>query len=146
MITFTDLKTVVTHAVGWEKKLKDFYDVAEYALRSPESKKVITLLSGKLADQLKILENVDLDETSGWIQFAFDYRDEELMPIQTITRDSSPKDIIRQILEFEKKLLMYYSNFKEKIVRRYAKELFASLVTFKEYQISELENLLNTLD
>ena len=142
MIAFKDSKAILKATVGWEKKLKDFYDVAEIALRSQESKELIVLLREKLLENLSILQNIEADRFGGneWIQFAPDCREEDLIPTRKIARDAPPQTILSQILEYETKLRAFYSSIVDALVTRAQKELFGSLVTFKDYQISQIEN------
>ena len=148
MIAFQDLKAVLRASIGWERKLKDFYDVAEYALKSQESRQIIAVLRDNLAAKLEILENINLDKygENAWIQFAPDYKDEELIPIKKIDRNSAPREIISQILETETKLRDFYTTIHSNLVSRAQKEVFGSLVKFKENQISEIDNLLSSSD
>ena len=148
MIAFQELKAVLKTSVVWEKKLKDFYDVAEYAVKSEDSKKVITLLRGNLVEKLEILDDIKLDKygKTEWIQFAPDFKDEDFIPTQRISRDSTPREIINQILECEKQLKSFYASIHSNLIIRSQKELFESLVTFKDNQISEIKNLLNRDD
>ncbi len=147
MIAFKELKAVLKTSVVWEKKLKDFYDVAEYAVKSEDSKKVISLLRGNLVEKLEILDDIKLDKygKTEWIQFAPDFK-EDIIPTQRINRDSTPREIINQILECEMQLKSFYASIHSNLIIRSQKELFDSLVTFKDNQISEIKNLLNRDD
>jgi hypothetical protein len=145
MPAFQEIRDLLNTTIGWEKKLKDFYDVAEYALRSPESKKAIAVLRDKLLEKLEILENIDPDKFGGdWIKYAPDYRDDELFHMDSINRESAPRDIVNHLLEYETKLKSFYETVWDRLTKRNPKELFESLVTFKEYQITEIRNLMNS--
>jgi len=148
MIAFKELKAVLKTSIIWEKKLKDFYDVAEYAMKSEDSKKVISLLRGNLVEKLEILDDIKIDKygKTEWIQFAPDFKDEDIIPTQRISRDSTPRKIINQILECETQLKSFYAAIHSNLIVRSQKELFDSLVTFKDNQISEIKNLLNRDD
>ena len=148
MIAFKELKDILKTSVVWEQKLNDFYDVAEFALKSEESKKIISLLRGNLVEKLEILDKINPEKfgQTEWIQFAPDYKVEDLIPIQKINRDSSPREIIEQILQSETQLQSFYASIQGNLIIRSQKELFDSLVTFKDNQISEIKNLLNRDD
>lgn len=148
MIAFKELKAVLKTSIVWEKKLKDFYDVAEYAVKSDDSKKVISLLRDKLEEKLEILDGIKLDKygKTEWVQFAPDFKEEEIIPTQRINRDSTPREIINQIFKCEMQLKSFYASIHSNLIIRSQKELFDSLVTFKENQISEIKNLLNRDD
>jgi len=134
--------------IKWEKKLKDFYDVAEFALRNDESKRVVALLRENLVTRLEIIKNINLNDygKNEWVQYAPDYKDDELIPIKTITRDADPKDIFTQILEYEKKLQSFYEAIAKKLVVAKQKELFESLALFKDEQIFEINKFLDSFD
>ena len=101
MISFKDLKEILSITIKWEGKLKDFYDVAEFALSNNESKKVISGLRNNLLKNLDVLKNIDFKNygKTQWVRYASDYRDDELIPIRKVTRDSTPEEIFNQILE-----------------------------------------------
>ncbi len=146
MIAFKNLKDILNITIKWEQKLKDFYDVAEFALRNKESKKAVGLLKENLLRRLDVLKNINLDDfgKTGWIRYASDYREDELIPIHKISRDSNPKEIFLQILDYETKLKSFYSTIYSKLVAAKQKELFESLVNFKDEQIHEINNFMDT--
>ena len=133
--------------IKWEKKLKDFYDVAEFALRNDESKRVVAILRENLVNRLEITKNINLNDygKTEWIQYAPDYKDDELIPIKTISRDADPKDIFNQILDYEKKLKSFYATIAQKLVVAKQKDLFESLALFKDEQIFEITKFLDSL-
>ena len=110
MISFKDLKDILNLTINWEVKLKDFYDVAEFALSNEESKKVISGLRSNLTKNLDVLKNIDLKNygKTEWVRYASDYRDDELIPIKKVSRDSAPEEIFSQILEYQTKLKDFY--------------------------------------
>ena len=144
MVSFKDLKTLLEIIIDWENKLTDFYDVAEIALREKESKKILAFLRENHVTNLKIIKDINLEEygKDEWIKYAPDYRVKDLIPIGKIKRDSSPKEIFKNILEYEEKIKAFYSSISEKIISREAKELFDSLVKLKNRQIFELRSFL----
>ena len=83
MIAFKELKDILKTSVVWEQKLKDFYDVAEFAMKNEESKKIISLLRGNLEEKLEILEKINPEKfgQTEWVQFAPDYKVEDLILI-----------------------------------------------------------------
>ena len=144
MIAFKNLKEILQLTVKWETKLKDFYDVAEFALRNKESKRVVVLLRENLLNRLDVLKRVDLDDygKTEWIRYAPDYKDSELIPVQTISRDADPLVIFTQILEYEQKLREFYKTIHDKLVVAKQKDLFESLVKFKDEQIFEINSFM----
>ncbi len=144
MVSFKDLKTLLEIIIDWENKLTDFYDVAEIALREKESKKILAFLRENHVTNLKIIKDINLEEygKDEWIKYAPDYRVKDLIPIGKIKRDSSPKEIFKNILEYEEKIKAFYFSISEKIISREAKELFDSLVKLKDKQVFILKSFL----
>ena len=60
-------------------------------------------------------------------------------------RDSTPKDIVKYILEYEEKLRDFYATISETIITRNQKELFDSLLTFKKRQVFEIKQFIEFL-
>lgn len=145
MISFKNLEDILNITIKWEIKLKDFYDVAEFALQNKESKKVVAVLRENLLKNLEVLKNINISSFGkmGWIRYAPDYKDEDLIPIQKISRESTPDEIFTQILEFEIKLKNFYSTILNKLVTIKQKELFESLAAFKDEQIFEINKFMD---
>jgi hypothetical protein len=145
VIAFKNLSEILEMTVKWEKKLKDFYDVAEFALRNKESKRLVQLLRDNLLHRLRVLENINVNDygKTEWIQYAPDFKDDELIPIKTISRDADPMDIFNKILAYEKKLKGFYETISHKLVVARQKDLFESLIQFKEEQIFEINKFID---
>ncbi|MAG14104.1 MAG: hypothetical protein CMN78_05865 [Spirochaetales bacterium] len=142
MIAFKELKDVLQKTVEWEKKLNDLYDVASFGLVKDDSKKLITFLKDRQESNLEILEGIDVKSygPSGWVRFAADYREDELIPNKVITRESSPKQILDTILEYGEKLRDFYKMISEHVVSERQRDLFDSLSRFKEEQTNRIRN------
>jgi hypothetical protein len=143
MIAFKSLSDILRTMIGWEKKLKDFYDVAEYALRNEKSKKTVQTLRERHEKKLEILRNVDPSShgKTEWVRYAPSYREEDLIPIGKIQRDAEPEEIFEHLLDYEGKLKSIYSSIATNLISRSQKDLFESLVRFKEEQIEEIRRL-----
>ena len=141
MIAFKNLKEILSITLEWEKSLQDFYDVAEFALKSEASKKAVRLLRAKLEEKLAVLRGVKAEDfgKTEWIRFTLDYKPEELAP--TIGRGATAEEIFRHLVEFQGRLGRVYSRIAETIVSRGQKELFESLARFKEEQGAEVRRL-----
>ncbi|MEW5817851.1 MAG: hypothetical protein AB1798_20965 [Spirochaetota bacterium] len=144
MIAFKELQDIVKRTTGWERKLLDLYDVAEFGIKNKDSKAVIKFLKERQEDNLEILENIDVKKygKTEWVRFASDYKDEELIPKRNIKKDSTPVEIFNCILEYENKLKDFYHSIFERLSTEAQKELFDSLVKFKDEQISRIKNLM----
>jgi hypothetical protein len=143
MIAFKSLSEILKTMLGWENKLKDFYDVAEYALQNEKSKKAVQTLRERHENKLEILQRVDPAShgKTEWVRYAPSYKEEELIPIGKIHRDAEPEEIFEHLLDYEEKLKNVYASIATSLITRSQKELFESLVLFKEEQIEEIRHL-----
>ncbi len=141
MIAFKNLKEILSITQQWETSLKDFYDVAEFALKSEASKEAVRLLRAKLEEKLAVLRGVRPEDfgKAEWIRFTLDYSPEELTP--KLGRNSAAGEIFRHLVDFQSKLGGVYSRIAETVVSRGQKELFESLARFKEEQGAEVRRL-----
>jgi hypothetical protein len=143
MIAFKSLSEILKTMLGWENKLKDFYDVAEYALQNEKSKKAVQTLRERHENKLEILQRVDPAShgKTEWVRYAPSYKEEELIPIGKIHRDAEPEEIFEHLLDYEDKLKNVYASIANSLITRSQKELFESLVLFKEEQIEEIRHM-----
>ena len=143
MIAFKSLSEILQTMIRWEDKLKDFYDVAEYALRNEKSRNTVRALRERHQNKLEILRDVDPSShgKTEWVRYAPSYRDEDLIPVGKIHRDAQPEEIFEHLLDYEGKLKNIYSSVAANLISRSQKELFESLVLFKEEQIEEIRQL-----
>ena len=141
MLAFRNLEDIVGKAIGWETALKGFYEVAEVAMRNPESKKLVVVLGEKLAERLRILKELDVKKFGSveWVRFVSVYRDDEIVPKTAITRDSTPEEIFGVMLGVDEKLQRFYAELAGNLVSRSQKELFQSLALFKSEQIESIK-------
>ncbi len=144
MIAYKNLKDIINITIKWEEKLKDFYDVAEFALIDSESKKIVRVLRDNLLKDLNILKNVDVNSFGAisWVQYARDYKEEDLIPKKKITRNSTPEEIFTHILKYVENLRDFYSHIHDNISNDRQKELFKSLILFKDEQIHEINKFM----
>ena len=144
MAAYADLKDLLKVSIRWETKLQDFYDVAEFALANTESKSAVALLRENHQERLSVLKGIRVDDfgKSEWVRFARDYHDEDILPTKSVTRDSTPEEIVGAIQEYERKLRGYYAAVRDHVIGDGHKDLFESLVTFKDNQIADIDRLL----
>jgi len=142
MLAYQNLKDIIVKAIAWETELKGFYEVAEVALRNPESRKLVVVLGEKLAERLRILKELDVRKFGNveWVRFASVYRDDEMVPKKTISRDSGPDEIFNAILSVDEKLQRFYEELARNLVSRSQKDLFQSLALFKSEQIESIKD------
>jgi rubrerythrin len=143
MIAFKNLKDILRITLDWERSLKDFYDVAEFALKNETARKALRVLREALLEKLEILKGIKVESygKSEWIRFALDYKTEDLIPKDRIHRGAEARDIFTHLVSYEEKLANIYSRIAETLVSRSQKELFESLARFKEEQIAEIRRL-----
>jgi hypothetical protein len=143
MIAFKNLKDILRITLDWERSLKDFYDVAEFALKTEEAKKAVRMLREALLEKLEILKGIKVESfgKSVWIRFALDYKIEDLIPKDRIRRGAEAREIFTHLVSYEEKLANIYSRIAETLVSPGQKELFESLARFKEEQIAEVRRL-----
>lgn len=145
MIAFKDVKELLQKTIEWEKDLKDFYDIAELGLKEENQKKLIQALKENHLKHLQVVEKINPDDfgPTKWIRYAGDFKKEDLIPAKKIKKDSTPQEILNHILDYENKLKHFYMRIHENIITSKQKELFESLIKFKDEQIYEIKNLLN---
>jgi len=143
-VPYGDLQEILTLAIGWEKELKNLYDVAAVALRDQKSKKLVALLRERLVKNLQVLEAVDVNKYGKaiWVMYSSVFRTDDLIPKTKLKKDFTPKEILDHILECEEKLRDFYTTTRDLLVSREPEELFDSLVAFKTGQIIEIKNSL----
>lgn len=148
MGSYKDLKSIMKDINAMEIGLKDFYDVAELAMKDNKSKDTIRLLRSKHTDNLKIINEIDIDEygEDEWIKYVPEFNVKLVLPIGKIRRDSPPSEICKYILEYEEKIKGFYSSVSKKIIERDEKDLFDSLATFKDKQIWEIKQLVDYIE
>jgi hypothetical protein len=144
MKAYNDVNELVQRAVSWEQKLKDLYDVAELGVKDAEAKKIVAMLRDKVAEKLEVLKHVNAAKYGKpeWIQFPPRFSEKGMLPKKAVTRDSKPMDIFNQLLIFEGKLKDFYASILGQLKTENQKDLFQSLVTFKEEQIHEIERIM----
>src|SRR3972149_3662349 len=144
MLAYRNVKDIVQKAIQWESQLKGFYEVAEVALRNPVSRDLVMGLRQGLEERLRILEglNVERHGAPEWMQFAPGVGMEELIRKNTVTRDSTPVEILASIVVCDEALQGFYRTVADLLVSRSLKELFESLVVFKTQQIESVRALM----
>ncbi len=144
MISFKNLFEILKKSIEWEQNLYDLYEVAEIGVKNEESKSVISELLKKQKVKLDILKNIDPKAFSldKWVRYVSDYKDDELIPKKEIKSDSTPKEILKLIFEYEEKIKTFYSSILRVLDTEKQQELFKSLVTFKENQMASLKSII----
>lgn len=146
MIAFRDLQEILQTTIRWEKRLDDLYDVASMGLRNKDSKKTVAFLKERQVSNIEVLDNIEVTDfgPTEWVRFAADEKVEDLIPIKSINKNSTPKQIVEQILSFEEKLEQFYKKITDNLVTESQKELFDSLVRFKDEQIQRIRRFVES--
>lgn len=144
MASYQSLQDLLNRALKWEKELLSFYDVAKIGLGDEKSKNLVTRLEAQQGRNLEILRDIDVEKygPNEWVRFSIEYHDEQLIPKKSVKRDSKPEEIVTAILDYENKLKKYYETIHNSVVSDSQKELFASLVQFRDRQIEQLHAFL----
>ena len=143
MIAFKTIKDILKVSIDWEKKLKDLYDVAEFGLADARSKKVIADLNQRHMEKLNVLQNLDVEKygLNEWVRYAPAYKEEDIIPKQTIHRNSSPEEIVSILIDCITRIKNFYNSLHSMLITQKQQELFASLIQFKDIQLEEITNI-----
>ena len=95
-------------------------------------------------NNLQILRNIDIDNygSNEWIMITPDLNTTELLSKEKISSKSNTEDIAKIILNLEQKIQKFYLSVSKKIIDTGQRDLFDSLVIFKEKQIYEIKRCL----
>jgi hypothetical protein len=141
MLAYRNVGDIIGKAIQWETALRGFYEVAEVALKNPESRKLVVVLREKLVERLRILQELDVKKygNAEWVKFVPAVADDEIVPKVSITRSSDPRQVFEVILGVDEKLERFYGSLAGSLVSREQKELFQSLALFKAEQIESIK-------
>jgi len=141
MVVFRDLKGLMDIIISWEKKLSEFYETSEAVVSTERCRQIIGMLKTNHDKNLGIIEDLRVENfgKDEWVQITPDINVKKLLPTECITCDSTPQEITHYVLEFEIQLKDFYSSIADRIVTREEKELFESLVMFKDHQIMKIK-------
>ena len=142
MLAYKELQDILDTTVEWEKKMLDLYEVAEIAIKQEAAKDAIKFLKSNHSSHMEILKNIDVKDygPNEYVKFTKDYHEEDIVPQREIHRDSTADELCEYMLEYENKMRDFYQLIRDHLTTEQQRELFDSLVTFKENQI---ENILN---
>ena len=141
MLAYRNVGEIIGKVIRWETALHGYYEVAEVALRNPESKKLVTVLRERLTERLRILKELDVRKFGGveWVQFVPAMAEDDIVPKLAITRSSPPEEVLSVILGTDEKLERFYASLASNLVSRAQKDLFQSLAAFKAEQIQSIK-------
>ena len=144
MQNYHDLKELLEILITWEQKLTDFYNAAETEMKDMSCSDILVILRKNHEKNLRIISDILIEDygKEKWIQWAPDYDLKHLLQFDLQANQCAVGEIINCIMEFEEKMKAFYSSIAEKITTRKEKELFESLVTFKEMQIYEIKRIM----
>ena len=143
MASYKSLQELLKKSVVWEQHLQDLYDVAGLGLKDERSRELVGKLRDQQKSNIEILSEIDVEKygPGEWVRFSIDYHEDKLIPRKTIKRDSSPAEILDSITDYEQKLKNYYQAVLDSLRSREQKELFQSLVRFRDQRIKQIESL-----
>lgn len=144
MLAYKELQDILNTTQRWEQAMLELYQVAEVGLKNNEASKTLSFLMENHISQMEILKNIRIENygPTEWVKFTADLHEEDIIPKQTINRNSTAGDICAAILEYEGNLKRFYQMVTDHLNTEQQKELFQSLVQFKENQIERIQNCL----
>lgn len=141
MLAYRNVGEIIGKVIRWETALHGYYEVAEVALRNPESKTLVTVLRERLLERLRILKELDVKKFGSveWVKFAPEMAEGDIVPKLAITRNSPPEEVLSAILATDERLERFYGDLAGNLVSRAQKDLFQSLAAFKAEQIQSIK-------
>lgn len=142
MLAFKELQDILQITIKWEEKIKELYDVAEYGLKVNEAKKILSFLKENHNSRLDVLKGLKVKDygPTEWVKFSADYKTNDLIPAKIIRKDSTAEEICLVILDYESKIRDFYEKIAANLKTASQKELFESLIKFKDDQIVRIKN------
>ena len=140
MLAYKELQDILGATLKWEQNMLDLYEVAEIGIKDKDAKSALTFLKDNHVSHMDVLKNVDVKKfgPTEWVRYSLDYRTDDLIPKKAINRNSSAEEIWTLILDYEEKLKTFYRDVTDRLNTEKQKELFESLVLFKENQIQRI--------
>jgi hypothetical protein len=144
MLAYKELQDILTSTLQWEQAMLELYQVAELGVKNEDAAKTITYLMENHTAQMEVLKNIRIENygPTEWVKFSADLHEDDIVPKKTIRRDSTSQEICSAILEYENNLKSFYQMVTDHLNTEQQKELFQSLVLFKENQIERIQNCL----
>ena len=146
MLAYKELQDILATTLKWEQAMLELYQVAELGVKKEDAAKTISFLMENHTAQMDVLKNIKIENygPTEWVKFSADLHEDDIVPKKTIKRDSTSQEICSAILEYEKNLRNFYQMVTDHLNTEQQKELFQSLVVFKENQIEKIQNCLKT--
>ena len=145
MTRYLDLKELLSHVIEKEDDLTHYYDFAGNVVTDHKCRAVLEMLRDNHEQNLKVVREINIEDFGAdeWIKCAPDIALTALLPEAELTPNSTVDEISSHILDFENGLRDFYSAIKKEIISSDERDLFESLVTFKERQIFEIKSCLS---
>ena len=146
MRAFQDLNDILEEVIEQEEKFTGFFNAALEIVQDEHCRQMLTLLRENHVMNLQILREIKVKDYGNdeWLRNIPSCTIAEIDQVKEISDESSMDDISRIILHFEQKMKDFYSCLAEEIVTLNEKELFESLVRFKEKQIYDIQRCLES--
>jgi hypothetical protein len=145
MTRYQDLKELLCHVIEKEDNLTHYYDIAGKIVTNHKCRAVLKMLRDNHDCNLKVIRGIDIEDfgANEWIKYGPDTELKALLPEGELTPDSSVGEIVSHILDVETGMRDFYHAITREIVFRDERDLFESLVKFKERQIYEIKSCLS---
>ncbi len=145
MTRFQDLKELLAHVIEKEGDLTRYYDIADSIVTNHKCRAILEMLRDNHERNLQVIREIDVRDFGGdeWTRCIPDIDLKYLLPDGELTPDSSVEEISRHILDFETGMRDFYAAVSKEIISSEGRDLFESLVRFKERQIFEIKSCLS---
>ncbi len=141
MSPYKSLKELLKKVIELEEKFSEFYDAALKTIEDEYCRQTLKILNEQHIKNLDIIKGIEIDNYgyNEWIQITPDLNIMDLPSKEKISDKTTTEEIAEVILDFEQKMKQIYSSISKEINDMGDKELFDSLVLFKDKQIYEIK-------
>lgn len=145
MTRYQDLKELLIHMIEKEDDLTHYYDVAGRVVSDHKCQTILEMLRDNHLKNLEFIREINVGDFGAdeWVKCAPEIELNGLLPEGELTFDTSVDEISKHILNFEIELRDFYAKITREIISRDVRDLFESLVKFKERQIFEIKSCIS---
>jgi len=145
MTKFQNLKELLKHVIEKEGDLTRYYAIADAIVKSHKCRVILEMLRDNHERNLQVIREIDVREFGGdeWTWCVPEIELKELLPRGDLSPDSTVDEIASHILDFETGMRDFYAAVAKELISSDERDLFESMVRFKERQIFEIKSCLS---
>ncbi len=145
MTRFQNLKELLTHVIEKEGDLTRYYEIADSIVRNHRCHAVLEMLRDNHEQNLQVIREINVRDFGGdeWTWCIPDIELKSFLPESELSPDSTVDEVSEHILDFETGMRDFYSLVAKGIISSAERDLFESLVRFKERQIFEIKSCIS---